>query len=257
MVSLFHKPSLEEWEAYQAERVARHKRILREKVAKEAAEKAPEHISVRLEKFKKRKLEALLRAQIEENLRAKRARDAANMAARHRRKAAEYAARAAKEAEERKAREAQLEAEKRAEAEARAERDRIAQAKRAEMLLHKWPEHKLRRTRADWTKVVPQDVAVRQVAFEKSETALAMREAGMTLKQIGEKFGVSVERARQIVARAERRRMYGRTPVSPISAYLAEPTFETASKNEAQTHVRTLKTVETAASGITRDWLFL
>lgn len=80
-----------------------------------------------------------------------------------------------------------------------------------------WAEEKLRRSNVDWHALLPEDVADRQVEWERQKTALAMRVAGITYREIGEKFGIGTQRARLFVARAA-----WRTPLaSPVEAYLA------------------------------------
>lgn len=49
-------------------------------------------------------------------------------------------------------------------------------------------------------------LAATQQAMERRAQAFALRETGMTYRDIGRAFGVSLERARQMVIRAERDR---------------------------------------------------
>jgi hypothetical protein len=68
----------------------------------------------------------------------------------------------------------------------------------------------------DWHEIgVPFAVAKRQIAWDRRQTALRMRDAGMTLREIGNRCGgVGPERARQMVWRARRRDKYGACPVT-------------------------------------------
>lgn len=57
--------------------------------------------------------------------------------------------------------------------------------------------------------ISPHVVQQWQVAWERGLEALAMREYGMTYETIGKHYGVTRERARQMVAKAERMRRWG------------------------------------------------
>ena len=52
--------------------------------------------------------------------------------------------------------------------------------------------------------------AKQYLARQRYMDALRWREAGLTYKEIGKKFGVSIERARQMVAKADRLKMRGK-----------------------------------------------
>jgi hypothetical protein len=80
-----------------------------------------------------------------------------------------------------------------------------------------------RRSRIKWAELIDDGYIVkRQIAWERRATALAMRNAGMTFTEIGDRFGgLSRGRAQQLVAHAERERSRpGRR--SPAEAYFAE-----------------------------------
>lgn len=63
-------------------------------------------------------------------------------------------------------------------------------------------------TRFDWEHVCPKLVATRQKAWERGQTALRMRDLGLTFAEMARYLRVSNSRAQQIYNRAERRRGY-------------------------------------------------
>ena len=82
-----------------------------------------------------------------------------------------------------------------------------------------WPLEKQRRCRIDWEYLLSPSDARIQESFERSATVLAMRESGLKFHEIGEMFGVGVERARQLWKVGERRRRFGvKSPLEKISA---------------------------------------
>ena len=56
----------------------------------------------------------------------------------------------------------------------------------------------------DWHNLMPPLDAKAQTSWERRRMAARMRQAGLTFVEIGTKFGVGPERARQIVAAGER-----------------------------------------------------
>jgi len=105
-----------------------------------------------------------------------------------------------------------------------------------------------RRSRTDWEALTGDDYLARsQVAWERSQTALAMRRAGLSSKEMGHRFGVSVTRVRQIVAKAER--VAKRQKPSPIERWM---TWSPASLVEPASLQRTL-----AQLAQPRDWLLV
>ena len=58
-------------------------------------------------------------------------------------------------------------------------------------------EHQ-RRSRIDWFEILDEQDAVRQIAYERCKTVHRMRSLGFTLRQIGEYFGLTYERIRQM-----------------------------------------------------------
>jgi len=81
-----------------------------------------------------------------------------------------------------------------------------------------WLGEKQRRSRVDWFAIVPEEIAVAQVAWERRQTALAMQDAGMKQGQIAELFGVTKSRVSQMTLRASAAKRAGKS--SPAEAYL-------------------------------------
>ena len=75
-----------------------------------------------------------------------------------------------------------------------------------------------------WADVVPANVAVAQRTWEWNRKAWRMRSIGMTYREIGERLGVSVGRARQRVEWFERKYINSKAK-NPVEKYLAEPSF--------------------------------
>lgn len=67
-----------------------------------------------------------------------------------------------------------------------------------------------------WAALLPHHLAIQQQSWERNQRALRMRQHGMLLSEIGKRFGVGKERARQMVERASRRKS------PPIAAYCDE-----------------------------------
>ena len=73
----------------------------------------------------------------------------------------------------------------------------------------------------DWADVAPEYVARAQKAWERQQMALRMRQAGLTITALGARFGVCRERARQIIAAAERRTKHADSHLrAPILAWM-------------------------------------
>ena len=71
---------------------------------------------------------------------------------------------------------------------------------------------KERRSRIDWSNLIDNDLLVdRQVMWERNHTVIAMREAGLKFREIGERMGVTGGRAQQMYNKA--RRTKGPSPV--------------------------------------------
>lgn len=101
-------------------------------------------------------------------------------------------------------------------------REDRTRANREARLESKWPEHKLRRSRVDWSALIPDnDLVESQMRWEKSLTIIEMRRQGMTLSEIAVCFGVSASRASALLHSAERRVAKGRGR-SPMEKYMQQ-----------------------------------
>lgn len=113
-----------------------------------------------------------------------------------------------------------------AEREEREREVRVAAARRAELqaardAMTERDHERERRSRIKWSEVIDNGAVVKaQIAWERRATALAMRQAGIGFRAIGERLGVSSARAQQLVAHAER---WQSQPWrrSPAEAYMA------------------------------------
>lgn len=73
---------------------------------------------------------------------------------------------------------------------------------------------------ARWRDIVPDEVAERQVAYERDATVYRMKSVGMTFLAIAERIGLSPHRVRQLFLRQEGR--VERGALSPVEEYLNE-----------------------------------
>jgi hypothetical protein len=140
--------------------------------------------------------------------------------------------------------------EKEIEAERRLAFEQVRQAREASML----GGEKQRRSRVDWLALTGDaSVAVRQMAYERCTTAFRMRQAGMSLLEIGRHFGVSRERARQLAWRGE---AWQAPRLSPVEWWMKE---EAAPMREMGpgTKTRMSALLETFSRSTPRDWLLV
>lgn len=80
-----------------------------------------------------------------------------------------------------------------------------------------WSAEKQRRSRINWNELVPPDVAVKQIAYERRATVLAMVDAGFSLKEIGDLFGITGSRISVMRDQHKRELKYGQMP--PAAKY--------------------------------------
>lgn len=115
-----------------------------------------------------------------------------------------------------------------------------------------------RRSRIDWAALVGErDVVIRQHGWERNTTALAMRDAGLTFAAIGEHMGVTVERARQRVAKAQRvrKRPEHRSPVEHFER--GAVAFQLAQEFSPRELARLAGSLQAFAYPGKRDWLLV
>lgn len=77
----------------------------------------------------------------------------------------------------------------------------------------------------DWNDVLPPDVARWQHQWERKVSAARMRRAGLTLKQVGLRLGVGVERARQLAERGELTLRFPTVRKAPTERYLMQQDY--------------------------------
>lgn len=111
---------------------------------------------------------------------------------------------------------------------------------------------KQRRSRVDWDALLPNDIAVQQIAYERRATVVAMRKSGMTLKAIGEQFGLTPERIRQMYERQLRTNKHGLR--SPADKYLETSERPDFTGDRAR---RLAISAREMANGKSRDWLYV
>ena len=133
---------------------------------------------------------------------------------------------------------------RRAQAILKAREDRARQRE-----LKKWPPEKQRRCRINWRDLVPEDVAKSQERYERCQTILAIRESGMTLRAIGDLFGISPTTVRAHLYNAEWQRERAR--LSPVEYWMAEPATENRKEAKA------LKQIASLHIAPARDWLYV
>lgn len=72
----------------------------------------------------------------------------------------------------------------------------------------------------NWMELVPETVAIQQIAYERRIMVCKLRELGMSLSEIGVRLGVSTSRAQQMLAKENRRRArYGDDAKCPVERY--------------------------------------
>jgi len=138
-----------------------------------------------------------------------------------------------------------------AQAEARA----TSEARRAELDARRaraQPERQ-RRSRVDWAELTNDSVvATMQVAWERGATLLAMRAAGLTYRDIGERLNISASRASQIAEKAQHDRRHGRR--SPVEVWMSRSVVWDVTRRERGYLCGTL---DVLACDTRRDWLIV
>jgi hypothetical protein len=115
--------------------------------------------------------------------------------------------------------------------------------------------HRERRSRIEWSDMLDDGtLVISQVAWERGETVVAMREAGLTLRAIGRRFGLSGARIKQIADKAYRMRQFDRRPPIDTSAerVAASVAIELKSRPRVRRFVQAL---DALGGGHRRDWL--
>ncbi len=114
-----------------------------------------------------------------------------------------------------------------------------------------------RRSRIEWADLIDdRDVVIRQAGWERNATALAMRAAGMTFRQIGEYMGVTTARARQRVAKAQRvrNRPGHQSPIEHLQR--GNVAFQLAQFSRCELR-RLAASLQAFCWGTQRDWLLV
>ncbi len=82
--------------------------------------------------------------------------------------------------------------------------------------------HRGRRSRTNWSELLPHHVAASQERWERDETLLAMRTAGMSLQQAAGEVGISEGYAAQRLTKHSARRRLRNGDKSPAERYLSK-----------------------------------
>jgi hypothetical protein len=132
-----------------------------------------------------------------------------------------------------------------------------AAAAAAERKRNKPPEaeHRERRSRIAWDDMIDNSmVVVSQVAWERGETVLAMREAGFTLRAIGQRFDLSGARIKQIADKALLQRLRDRRAPVVVSVDRAAAAVAAELKDRRRI-VRFMQSLSALRLSPKRDWL--
>lgn len=88
-----------------------------------------------------------------------------------------------------------------------------------------------------WDGLVPPDIAQQQHTWERGRRALQKRRMGWFLKDIGKSEGVTTERARQLILKAERVAQWAKAkgqPESPVERWMLAGNWMPDFANECQ-----------------------
>jgi hypothetical protein len=132
-----------------------------------------------------------------------------------------------------------------------------AAAAAAERKRNKPPEaeHRERRSRIAWDDMIDnKTIVLSQVAWERGETVLAMREAGFTLRAIGKRFGLSGARIKQMADKARLLRLRDRRPPVVVGSELAAAGVA-AELRDKRRIVRFAEALGALGGARQRDWL--
>jgi regulator of protease activity HflC (stomatin/prohibitin superfamily) len=134
-----------------------------------------------------------------------------------------------------------------------AERERQARRQRREEAAAKFTPWRGR----DWNDVLPPTIATQQASWCRHMAARRMRQAGLTLDQIGYRLGVTRERVRQIVQKAQRYENNPHGNRSPLERYMHQQAIADSPDDEFQSDLslafarRFLATVEALTGRVT------
>jgi len=116
-------------------------------------------------------------------------------------------------------------------------------------------EHRERRSRVVWGDMVAdKTVVLSQVAWERGETVLAMREAGFTLRAIGRRLGLSGARIKQIADKATVHRLRNQRPPIVVGTELAAAGVAAALRDRKRIK-RFAEALGALGGARQRDWL--
>lgn len=118
-------------------------------------------------------------------------------------------------------------------------------------------EHRERRSRIEWGDMIDNgSVVSSQIAWERGETVIAMREAGLTYRQIGKRLGFGTARAQQIGSRAYlQRQRERRAPVVVSTDRTAVAVAVVLGLGDDRRLWRFVRALDALAGARRRDWL--
>jgi len=118
-------------------------------------------------------------------------------------------------------------------------------------------EHRERRSRIEWGDMIDNGTVVSsQIAWERGETVIAMREAGLTFEMIGKRLGFGKARAQQIASKAYwRRQMDRRAPVVVSTDRAAVAAAVVLGLGDERRLWRFSQALDALAGARRRDWL--
>lgn len=134
-------------------------------------------------------------------------------------------------------------------------------AKREAKLATAWSMEKQRRSRMDWSAILPRDIASRQEEYERFTTIVRMKEVGLTYREIGERLGLSVERSRHLYCKGTRIRNHpaARKYGSPAERFMCSDaefkSLKPRGKLIAKEYLSQIASMDRYDSK--RDWLFI
>jgi hypothetical protein len=117
----------------------------------------------------------------------------------------------------------------------------------------KWSDEKLRRCSIDWFSLIPKNIAIEQISYERHLTAFEMRKSGVRMVEIADCFGIGRERAYQMIRVYENRYViHNRRP--PYQKWIETLGYEGLGRKKLKAMNFLIQPFISA--NVSRDWLF-